>query len=417
MGASPDASSVSTITATDAGPVLERLSASDRVERGAVFVLSLEAIKERSGERWPKKSDDVWGYLIRKLNEHLSYQDLHHRISDTEVLVAMTTEDGVAAQAVGMKVQEEVLEFFLGAANRGDIRIRAVNRISGGELTCTELDPDAIAVARELEATQAYRRQVSAKAQHERNPVDFVASNGQHLRIDFALEHIVSLRHGVTAVLRVEPTVTFSATGEVIPPRKFYKLSDEDLIVIDRATVAFGALFLPRDARVQPPVILPVSFRTMGGRKGRSLLAAAHGLTPERIRQGAMIEFVDLDRGTPSGRLVEVTGLVGGVVRGVLARLHASREALQPVQGARFNGLTLDVSDIQLPEARLDEVLRLMARQMRGKAPALIAQGMGDFSHFDLADAAGFTHACVRARPLSALGIGQVIALPGSDGL
>ncbi|MBI1200824.1 MAG: hypothetical protein GC203_23415 [Phenylobacterium sp.] len=417
MAAPQVSMTVTKITATDAAAVLERLAGSDRIERGAVFVISVEAIRERSGDRWPRKRDDVWIYLSRKLNEHLSYQDIHHRISETDVLVAMTTEDGIAAQSVGMKVLEEVLEFFLGAVAPLDIRIKGVTGVDGNELCCVDLDPKAIAAARDIEADAPFRRQVSAKAQSERNPVTFLASNGQRLQVDFALEHLVSLRHGVTAVLRVEPTVIFNATGEAIPPRKFLKLNDDDLIAIDRATLAFGALFLPRDAKVQPPVILPVSFRTMGSRKGRAALTELEGVTSERLRQGAMIEFVDIDRGTPGGRLVEVTGLVGGVCRGVLARLHPARNALHPVQGTRFNGLTLDFADFALPDSRLEEVMRLMMRQMRGKAPALIAQGLRDYRHFDMADAAGFTHASVRARPLSDLGLGVPQFLPGSDGL
>ena len=217
--------------------------------------------------------------------------------------------------------------------------------------------------------------------------------------MDFALEHVVSLRHGVTAVLRVEPTVSFNATGETIPARRFHRLSDEDMTAIDRATLAFGGLFIPEDARTQPPVILPASFRTLGGRKGRNSLIAIEGVTPERIRQGAMIEFVDIDRGTPSGRLVEVVSLVGRVSRGVLARLQPVAGALEPVRGARFNGLTMDFADLGLPDGRLAPFLRAMAHQMRGKAPALIAQGLGERLHLEMADDAGFTHAGIRAVP------------------
>lgn len=395
---------VTKITAGDAAAVLERLAGSDRLERGAVFIISVEAIKERSGDRWPRKRDDVWGYLSRKLSEYLSYQDIHQRISDTDVLVAMTTEDGIAAQAVGMRILEDVLEFFLGSVERMDIRIRAVSRIDGNELTVADLDPATIATAREAEAAAPYRRQVSAERERERNPTSFVASNGQRLRVDFALEHVVSLSHKVTAVLRIEPTVTFSATGEVIPARRFGRLSDEDVLAIDRATLAFGALFLPEDARTQPPLILPASFRTMGGRKGRQALVSIEDVTPARVRQGMMLEFVDIDRGTPTGRMVEVVSLVGGLTRGVLARLQPARDALDPVQGARFNGLTLDFADVSLPNGRLKTLMRLMAHQMRGKAPALIAQGLSDFGHMDMADDAGFTHAGVRASPLTQAG-------------
>jgi hypothetical protein len=390
---------ITRITATDAAVVLERLAGSDRLERGAVFIISVEAIRDRSGERWPKKRDDVWGYLGRKLNEYLSYQDVHHRLNDTDVLIAMTTEDGVAAQAVGMKVLEDVLEFFLGAAERKDIRIRVVSRIEGDELVCADLDPEVIATARAKEAEHPYQRQVSPEAERARNPVSFVAHNGQRLQVDFALEHVVNLRHGVTAVLRVEPTVTFSATGETIPARRFHKLSDADVIAIDRASLAFGALFVPEDARTKPPVIIPASFRTMGARKGRDLLITVEGLTAERIRQGAMIEFVDIDRGAPSGRVVEVVSLVNRLTRGVLARLQPVANALEPVAGARFNGLTLDFADLGLPNGRLAPFMRAMAHQVRGKAPALIAQGLAERLHYEMADDAGFTHAGLRGVP------------------
>ena len=168
---------------------------------------------------------------------------------------------------------------------------------------------------------------------------------------------------------------------------------------IDRATLAFGGLFLPEDARTQPPLILPTSFRAMGGRKGRLLLINVPGATPERVRQGAMIEFVDVDRGTPNGRLVEVTSLVSRVTRGVLARLQPNRDALSPVSGARFNGLTVDFADLGLPDSRIEAFMRLMAHQMRGKEPALIAQGLAERLHLDMAEEAGFTHAAIRGAP------------------
>jgi len=407
MSKPPVDSEITRISAADASAVLDRLAGSDRLERGAVFLISVEAIKQRSGDRWDKKRDDVWGYLGRKLNEYLSYQDIHQRVSDTEALVAMNTEEGVAAQAVGMKVLEDVLEFFLGEANRKDIRIKAVTKIDGDCLSCTDVDPDAIATARATALPQAerepimspYQMKVSVQAERERNPVSFVASSGHKLQIEFALEHVVSLRHGVTAVLRVEPTVRYHATGEVIPTRKFAKLADEDIMAIDRATLAFGGLFLPQDARTQPPLILPVSFRTMAGRKGRQLLIGLPCASTDQVRQGAMVEFIDIDRGTPPGRLVEVVSLVSGVARGVLARLQPNTEALGPVSGARFNGLVVDFADLGLTNAKLAPFMRVMAHQMRGKAPALIAQGLAERMHLDMAEEAGFTHAGIRAAP------------------
>jgi hypothetical protein len=114
-----------------------------------------------------------------------------------------------------------------------------------------------------------------------------------------------------------------------------------------------------------------------------------------------MLEFIDIDRGTPAGRLVEVVSLVGRLSRGVLARLQPGREPLDPVQGARFTGLTVDFAEFNLPDTKLEALMRPLAHLMRGKAPALIAQGLADARHFAMADAAGFTHAGVRAEPIT----------------
>lgn len=387
--------------AANAAAMLERLTGSDRLERGAVFVLSVESIRDREPSRWTKRRADVWTYIERKLGDHLHFQDLHQRISDTDFLVAMITEDGIAAQAVGLKVLEEVLLHFLGAADPGDIRIKSVGKIDGDQLECVDLDPVRLAEASGRLSSAPYRHNVAEAAQRERTPVSFVASSGLRLRIDYALEQVISLRHGVTAVLRVEPTVTFVATGEVISPRKFVKLGDDDVAMIDRATLAFAGLFTPEDARTQPPVIAPASFRTMASRKGRQALAVIEGLSPERVRQGMMLELVDIDRGTPTGRLIEAAGYLSQLSRGVLGRVPPARDAFEPVRGVRLNGITMDFYETGLADEHLAQLMRMMALQLRGKSPALIAVGLQTASLLSVADNAGFSHAAVRGTPLT----------------
>jgi hypothetical protein len=243
---------------------------------------------------------------------------------------------------------------------------------------------------------------VTAELERERNPVSFVAKSGLRLRVDYALENVISLRHGVTAVLRVEPTVSLESTGEVVPTRKYGRLSDEDVAMLDRSTLAFAALFTPQDARTQPPVIAPLSFRATASRKGLSSLAAIEGVSAERVRQGLLVEFVDVERGTPLGRLIETTGLVVQMTRGVLVRVAPGRDALETIRGVRLNGITMDLSDAHLPDEHLAQLMRMMAMQLRGKAPALIAQGLPFLRHLQKADEAGFTHAAVRSEPMTA---------------
>ncbi|WP_421931229.1 hypothetical protein [Phenylobacterium sp.] len=393
--------SIERLTAGGAAAALERLAATDLVERGCVTIISVEAIRQRSGDRWTRKRDAVWAYVGKKCDEHLAYQDIRHRVGETDFLIAMTSEEGVAAQAVSLKILEEVLLFFLGVADRADMKIRAVSAIDGDELSCSEIDLTRIAAPRaappeEVIAVSPYHAGVDPAEERRRNPISFVTASGQNLRIDFALQEVVSLRHKVTAALRVDPTVTHIASGRLIPARAFGKLSDDDIAFIDRSALDFAALFAGVEGRPAPPLILPLSFRTMSARKGRQALISVPGLTPARMKTGMMVELIDVDRGTPEARLLEVTGLVGQVCKGVLARIQPVRDPVGAVRGARLQGLTVDAGDLVGGDSQVASQMIALAAQARGRAPALMIHGLTSEGFLDVAGVAGFTHASMK---------------------
>ncbi|WP_340645363.1 hypothetical protein [Phenylobacterium sp.] len=398
---SDESSSIERITAGGAAAALDRLAGTDLVERGCVTIISVEAIRKRSGDRWPRKRDAVWAYLGRKFDEHLAYQDIRHRVDETDFLIAMTSEEGVAAQAVSLKILEEALLFFLGVADPADMKIRAVSAINGEELACTDIDLTRVtdhrtAPAVEVIAVSACQAAVDPAEERRRNPISFVTASGQNLRIDFSLEEAVSLRHKVTAALRIEPTVTHIASGRTIPARAFAKLSDDDIAFIDRASLDYAALFAGAGDTPQPPLILPLSFRTLSTRKGRQGLIGTEGLPPQRVKTGVMVELIDVDRGTPEARLLEVTGLVGQLCKGVLVRLQPGRDAVGPAKGARLQGLTISAVDLGNSDTQIAAHMLTIASQARGRAPVLMIHGLASEGYLDVAEVAGFTHASLR---------------------
>lgn len=393
------------LNAADVAAVLERFGGQDLLGRGAVNIISLAAIRDRAGERWPRKRPDVWAYAERKLAEHLTYHDLSQRVGETDYLIAMTSEEGVAAQAIALKVLEELLLHFLGAADPSDMRVQAVTDLSGGEVKCAPLDPRAILKAKKappVAAPKSSDADVDPAEEKRRNPYLFATGSGLNLRIDFAVEPMISLRHGVPAALRIEPTVTEPATGRVIPARAFARLSDSDLAMIDQATLDYAALYLPRvDRAGAPPLIVPVSFRTMATSKGRQALIACAGDVPARMKAGLMVELVDVDRGTPQGRLIEVCGLLRTICRGVFGRAVPGKDAMAPLKDARLAGVTLDASELPVEDARLAAFLIDFARQAKGLTPAIAVQGLNSQVMFAVAETAGLTHAALRAAPVT----------------
>lgn len=231
----------------------------------------------------------------------------------------------------------------------------------------------------------------------KRNPAQVVTATRHPLRVDFAVEPIQNLRLGVTALIRIEPTLTHIKTGRLLPARTFKQLFDEDLAAVDEATARFASLFLHGPAKPgQPPVMIPASFRTMGSRKGRNQVMAAIDAAPARVKQGLLIELIEIDKGTPPGRLTEVAGLLHSVCRGVFVRVTPGAEITPPERGSRLQGLTLDVGELR-GDARITTEMLTFSQQMKGAAPALMVQGLPSDSLYAMATVAGLSHAGVRA--------------------
>lgn len=383
--------------------VLDRFASPEMLARGTVNVISVAAIRAKSGERWSRRAEDVWAYMDRKLDEHLSHGDVRHRLNATDFLVAMPSRDAVTAQVVAMRVLEEVLVHFLGEARPGDIDVKAVTAVENGSLTCATIDPDLMAVMR----TQPIPAPppppahsfvgVDLAEERKRNPVSFVTGSGLSLRVDFSIEPLISLRHNATAGMRIEPIVTDEPSGRIIPARAFARLDDLDVARIDEATVAYGALYLPKgEARSQPPLVLPQSFRTMAARKGRGALIGQAGAATATVKTGVIVELIDAGAGVPPGRLTEIAGLLTSICRGVMGRVTPGKEFAAAFRDARLMGVTLDAADLPGPDSRIAGQILEFGKLARGLAPVTGVHGLASADFFAIAEVAGLTHAAVR---------------------
>lgn len=383
--------------------VLERFASPDMLARGTVNVISVAAIRAKSGDRWSRRAEDVWAYMDRKLDEHLGVGDVRHRLNATDFLVAMPSRDAVTAQVVAMRVLEEVLTHFLGEAKPGDIDIKAVTSVENGALTCATIDPDLLAVMRTqpLPAPPPPPANsfvgIDLAEERKRNPVSFVTGSGLSLRIDFSVEPLISLRHNATAGLRIEPVVTDEPTGRIIPARAFARLEDHDVARIDEATIAYGALYLPKaEGRSQPPIMLPQSFRTMAGRKGRGALINQAGAATAIVKTALIVELMDAGAGVPPGRLTEVAGLLTSLCRGVMGRVTPGKEFAAAFRDARLMGVTLDAADLPGPDSRIAGQILEFGKLAKGLAPVTSVHGLASVDFFAIAEVAGLTHAAVR---------------------
>jgi hypothetical protein len=382
------------------GPVLNRLAGSDLIARGSVNVISVKAIRHWAGDWWEKKRGDVWTYVERKLSEHLDRQDLRARVSEDDFLIAMTHDQGLSAQATSVRILEDVLTHLLGAADPADLGVRSVIGVEAGGLVCRPINAALVLAARARRDSQRspLRLNLDSGAEARRTPVAFTTAGGVALRVDFALEHMIGLRRGVTTAVRIEPIVTHLGSGRHINSRAISRLPDRDAAFIDEAALKYATVFAAASqGHDRPDLIVPASFRTLGTQRGRDMLTGTSGLSLALLRGGVMIELIDVTRGTPAGRLLEVVGLLKALTRGVIARVPPEREALKALRDARLAGLTLDASDLNGPADKIAAEIMNFGRDARGLAPMTTLQGLPAEGYFAAAETAGLTHAGLRA--------------------
>ena len=216
------------------------------------------------------------------------------------------------------------------------------------------------------------------------------------LAVDFAIEELIHLRRQATAALRVHRLVRHVKSGVIIPTWAYGRLSDLDMESADRATVEFAARLRPSESDARLPLIIPQSFRTLAGRRGRAALTLAAGGSSSALKARVIVELMEVDRGTPSARLAEVTGLLRTTCKGAFVRLQPGRNAAVSVRGARLQGLSLDAGDITGTDSEVAGVLLGVGEQVQGCAPMLVAQGLSSDGFFAVAEVAGFTHASLR---------------------
>ena len=84
------------------------------------------------------------------------------------------------------------------------------------------------------------------------------------------------------------------------------------------------------------------------------------------------------------------------LTRGVFVRGGLSRDALEPLRGARLAGVTMDAAELTNDASKLAASLLDFGRQARGLAPAVAVQGLPSDDYFAVAEVAGMTHAAVR---------------------
>jgi FMN phosphatase YigB (HAD superfamily) len=105
-----------------------------------------------------------------------------------------------------------------------------------------------------------------------------------------------------------------------------------------------------------------------------------------------LVELVNLDEGTPSGRIAETVTALRGACRGVAAFTDPTARAMAMLKNNQLMAVIVSAQQLAPPGASLEPAITRFAENARGIAPVTALYGDLLTSEFDAARAAGITY-------------------------
>ncbi|MBC6983586.1 hypothetical protein [Caulobacter sp. 17J80-11] len=382
------------LVAVDAAAAIERLQGSPLAAEGRVHLLGLDAVRERLGERWPGKREQIWDNVERCLTRKLGVVGWFLRVGEADFLVVQPAATRFEAQALCLNALKEVLNFFLGQARAADLALREVTEVSAAGLAYRRLDPSEIADAAMEVATAEAPLPPLRRVEPAAWSV-MATQDGRSLSVSCAIQPLFELSRLTLIGHRLQPRVLNAATGAVLTPAQIDALDWADRERVDLAVLERGLARLKSDPRREqkPGVVVPLAFTTLASTRGRAALAQAFCDARDDLALKTLVSVQGL-KGVPTGRLWEAVSLIQPFCFAVTGAAEPDRAAVQRLTGCGLKGLTFECD----PGGHEDENalfawLRRVARMAEPVAPRRLVAGLTSPRQLAIARLAGFTHA------------------------
>jgi hypothetical protein len=389
--------------------LLDRVGPS--IAAGSVNLISVEAIRERSGPRWERKREQVEQFVERAFGRTSSPGACIVALNDAEFVTVQPDLSRWAALNLSANVLKEALQFFLGSVSREDIRLLQVTSFIGGQLGVEPVDPgrfidgptegdgDDRGPPAEPDAPVAGSGAAPPTAELHGRP------RRRAMKLVVALDGDLEAVSGADPIWNVRAKVVTSfvvdqgAAGPACPDGPPAEMRWDEIsttaagdLALRNLVFAVSRIRAGRAAGLPIAMHAPLPLRAVSYSTTRYRLLHALRAVDEDVRKFLILELDELSEGLPQSRLSELVAMLAPHCRAVLARAPSETTSLQPWRRCGLSGVSLDCGHLEPADPGLQARLDAFARRARAVGPACLAYALPSRSVMLGAWAAGFTH-------------------------
>lgn len=379
---------------------LRQSGAAEAAAQGLIHVISVDAIRDVVGSRWPRHQSAVEDFVLRSFKRGARDDDFVVRVNDCDFILIQPGRDAMSALSRASQLMRETLNYFLGASRAEDIRIALVEGLDGDGMTARPVVSDEI-----QSATQARTADLSLSEDGsppwERFGVSVPAPkvvmirrpDGSQMEAVFWLEPVWKVTRDCVVSFTVEMAAfVIDETLGRVPLDEASMTSRCGAVLVQKAMEfaretkdGYGAV----DDAIPWGLHLPMPFDAVTHSGTRmTLLAELKKLSTAGWRERLFLELTGTPPGLPQVRLSEIVAQLTPYGRAVMVRTLPAPKDLGAWARSGLTGLVLPVAP-DTPErvqmARLDafarqcDALRMvgMVRGITSRSLAIAAWGAG----------------------------------------
>ncbi len=404
--------SLTVLNASDLGALLTRFDNTALINRGAFHVLAFDAIRDRSGRRWPTRRELVREFIERHFQKYFSPTDQLAPLDDVNFLLVQPLNSGFDAQSRALKLLGEVLQFFLGVRAMSDVKLSQVTRIVSDRIEITPIevsDADLIRTASmdwgaEPSRTSDPDASNSGPSSISCGPLTSVVVTGRSNRsyawktnptyeLVFVVEPLWGIRQKVVVSYLLRPLI-FEREADRFVDAELANVSLRDLVRQSLIILTEAERILQEQtADNHFALYAPIHQATLSAASGRLAVLSALGRFQTLASASMIVLLTGLEIGTPHSRIVELTSMLAHQCRAVVALAPDLDCEIGHWRDAHLSGVAVDLSVLAKESVQLKpKQMSRFASRSQGIAPALIACSAPNSAAVLAAWSAGFTH-------------------------
>ena len=404
----------------DAVEIIERLRETHADTMGRAYLILLDQLVTRLGNKWDSKRDLVHQHLKTSFERKFPEPNWCIQLNDDSFLAVILTLGEHKGALSAAELWYSTGQFFVGdvsgttpplyEAVADDVdRMRLIPIDLNKYFDRAEarpLRPTSLPLPAGCEDAAGHASIGPTMVTTIRRPAVAgapISAGGWNLRVASAIEPVFEMKKLTMIGHRFEPVIVDSATNASLDARTIAKMDWGDREQIDLANIEQGVKLLqmrtPEQRRML--MVVPAAFSTFASARARARLTSVVGSASRSMGLKVLFEIRYLN-GVPMGRVSEIVALLKPHCMTTMGHVTSESRAIGGLKGCGLAGVCLDFDGVRRDDGALESWLTPLVGAARAATGACMIQGFDNLHQMAIARQAGVSHATVKASAIMA---------------